>query len=52
MKISSTKICIIMLQCGINSAKELAERSGVSVNTLSRIKNGAGARLALIRLSS
>nr|WP_325240429.1 helix-turn-helix transcriptional regulator [uncultured Oscillibacter sp.] len=38
-----------MAQAGISSGKELAERSGVSVNTISRLNNGGSAKLPTIK---
>ena len=38
-----------MAQAGISSGKELAERSGISVNTVSRLHNGGSAKLSTIK---
>lgn len=38
-----------MIRKGIRSAKELSEKSGLSVNTLSRIKNGGRAALQTVQ---
>ena len=41
MRIDLAKLGLAMMQAGINTSKQLAEISGVSVNTISRIHNGA-----------
>ena len=49
MKIDATKLAIAMLNAGVDSAKKLAELSGVSVNTISRISNGSKAKVYTVR---
>lgn len=49
MTISTTKLSVAMLNAGIDSAKKLAESAGVSVNTISRINNGGGAKVPTVR---
>lgn len=39
-----------MLNAGVESAKHLAELSGVSPNTISRLNNGGTAKLSTVRL--
>lgn len=48
-RINKNKLGAAMLRAGINSAKELAKRAGVGINTLSRINNGGRATLATIQ---
>lgn len=38
-----------MLAAGINTARELAKVSGVSVNTISRLNNGGTVKLSTLR---
>ena len=38
-----------MFRAGITSHKDLAERAGVSVNTVSRLVNGGSAKLPTLR---
>lgn len=48
-KISKNALGISMLRAGVNSYKNLAERAGVSVNTVSRLINGGSASLPTLR---
>ena len=48
-KISKNLLGIDMFRAGITSHKDLAERAGVSVNTVSRIVNGGSAKLPTLR---
>ena len=45
MRISKSKLALAMLNAGITSIKDLAEVSGVSINTLSRSNNGGSVKL-------
>lgn len=49
MRICVKKLSCAMIRKGIRSAKELSEKSGLSVNTLSRIKNGGRAALQTVQ---
>lgn len=49
-KISKKKLSVAMLRAGVESAKHLAELSGVSPNTISRLNNGSTAKLSTVRL--
>ncbi len=52
MKINITKLSVAMIHANISTAKRLAEVSGVSVNTISRMHNGGSVKLpTLQRLS-
>ena len=48
-KISISKMSIAMVNAGIDSSKHLAEVSGVSVNTISRLRNGGSVKLPTLR---
>lgn len=48
-KISKNALQIAMFRAGITSHKDLAERAGVSVNTVSRIVNGGSTKLPTLR---
>ena len=53
VKISITKLSVAMIRSNIESGKQLAKASGVSVNTISRLRNGGSAKLpTLQRLSA
>lgn len=45
LKISISKMSVAMVDAGIDSSKRLAEVSGVSVNTISRLRNGGSVKL-------
>ena len=47
-RISKSKLSLAMLNAGLGSAKELAQMSGVSVNTISRSMNGGSVKLLTI----
>lgn len=51
-KISKNLLGITMLHAGVTSYKNLAERAGVSVNTVSRIINGGSATLSTVQALS
>ena len=38
-----------MVNAGISTSHELAEKSGVSVNTISRLRNGGKAKLPTLK---
>ena len=50
LKISISKLSVAMVNAGIDSSKRLAEVSGVSVNTISRLRNGGSVKLPTLRL--
>lgn len=49
MRISKNKLAVAMLNAGINSIKELAAVSGVSINTISRSNNGGTVKILTLR---
>lgn len=49
MKISKNKLALAMLNAGIESIRDLAEASGVSINTISRSNNGGTVKLGTLR---
>jgi DNA-binding Xre family transcriptional regulator len=49
LKISIAKMSVAMVNAGIDSSKRLAEVSGVSVNTISRLRNGGSVKLPTLR---
>lgn len=49
MDISKTKLSVAMLNAGIDTSKQLAQLSGISPNTISRIFNGSGAKVSTVR---
>lgn len=49
MKISMSKLAVAMVNAGIDSSKRLAEVAGVSVNTVSRLRNGGNVKLPTLR---
>lgn len=49
MKISISKLSVAMVNAGIDSSKRLAEVAGVSVNTISRLRNGGSAKITTLR---
>lgn len=49
LKISISKLSVAMVNAGIDSSKRLAEVSGVSVNTISRLRNGGSVKLPTLR---
>lgn len=48
MRISKGKLALAMLNAGITSIKDLAEVSGVSINTISRSNNGGSVKLSTL----
>lgn len=48
MKISISKLSVAMVNAGIDSSKRLAEVAGVSVNTISRLRNGGSAKITTL----
>ncbi len=48
-RINKGNLALAMLNAGIDSSKQLAKLSGVSVNTLSRLNNGGAAKIATVR---
>lgn len=49
MRISKNKLALAMLNAGVESIRDLAAASGVSVNTISRSNNGGSVKLATLR---
>ena len=49
MKISKSGLSIAMLNAGVDTFKQLAEKTGLSVNTLSRLNNGAAPMVSTVR---
>lgn len=49
MKISITKLAIAMVNADVGSSKALAALSGVSVNTISRLRNGGSVKLPTLK---
>lgn len=45
MRISIPKLSVAMIHAGIGTSRKLAEVSGVSVNTISRLHNGGSVKL-------
>ncbi len=48
-RINKSKLSVAMLNAQIDSAKLLAELSGVSSNTISRLNNGGSVKLPTLR---
>lgn len=48
-KVGKKNLGIAKINAGVKSDKDLAERAGVSVNTISRINNGGQATLATVQ---
>ena len=48
-KISKNVLGVAMLRAGVTSYKNLAERAGVSVNTVSRVINGGSTKLPTLQ---
>lgn len=48
-EVSKKGLGVAMLAAGVESAKQLAALSGVSVNTISRLNNGGSVKLATIQ---
>ena len=49
MRISKNELALAMLNAKINSIKELAAVSGVSINTISRCNNGGSVKLPTLQ---
>lgn len=49
MRISKNKLALAMLNAGIDSIRDLAAVSGVSINTISRSNNGGSVKLSTLR---
>ena len=49
LKINVSKMAVAMVNAGISTSHELAEKSGVSVNTISRLRNGGKAKLPTLK---
>lgn len=49
MKISKNKLGLAMLNAGVESIRDLAAVSGVSINTISRSNNGGTVKLSTLR---
>lgn len=49
MHISGEKLSLAMLNAGIDTSKQLAQVSGVSVNTISRALNGGSTKVPTVR---
>ncbi len=49
-RISKKKLSVAMLAAGVESAKHLAQLSGISPNTISRLNNGSTAKLSTVRV--
>lgn len=49
MRVSVPKLSVAMIHAGIGTAKQLAELSGVSVNTISRFHNGGSVKLPTLQ---
>lgn len=48
LKISIAKMSVAMVNAGIDSSKRLSAVSGVSVNTISRLRNGGSVKLTTL----
>ena len=49
MRIGKNKLALAMLNAGVESIRDLATVSGVSVNTISRSNNGGTVKLSTLR---
>lgn len=49
MRISKNKLAVAMLNAGVESIRDLAAVSGVSINTISRCNNGGTVKLSTLR---
>ncbi len=49
MRISKNKLALAMLNAGVESIRDLAAVSGVSINTISRSNNGGTVKLSTLR---
>ena len=48
-RINKGKLSVAMLNAGVDTSKRLAELSGVSVNTISRLNNGGSVKLPTLQ---
>lgn len=48
-RINKGKLSAAMLNAGVDTSKRLAELSGISVNTISRLNNGGSVKLLTLR---
>ena len=48
MRISKNKLGLAMLNAGVESIRDLAATSGVSINTISRSNNGGTVKLSTL----
>lgn len=49
MRVSIPKLSVAMIHAGIGTSRKLAEVSGVSVNTISRLHNGGSVKLSTLQ---
>lgn len=49
MRINKNKLALAMINAGIESIRDLATASGVSINTISRSNNGGSVKLPTLR---
>lgn len=49
MRIGKSKLALAMLNAGLDSIRDLAAVSGVSINTISRSNNGGTVKLSTLR---
>ncbi len=49
MRINKNKLGLAMLNAGVDSIRDLAAASGVSINTISRCSNGGTVKLSTLR---
>ena len=49
MNLNKHKLGLAMLNAGVDSIRDLAAASGVSINTISRSNNGGTVKLATLR---
>ena len=49
MKLNKNKLGLAMLNAGVDSIRDLAAVSGVSINTISRCNNGGTVKLSTLR---
>lgn len=49
MKLGKNKLGLAMINAGIDSIRDLAAASGVSINTISRSNNGGTVKLGTLR---
>lgn len=49
MRINKNRLGLAMLNAGVDSIRDLAAASGVSINTISRSNNGGTVKLSTLR---